>query len=61
MTGPTKPFHGKCPDCGSERIQSEQEDWGFPRVYYYMDCGEGHSKSTFERYYKKAHPEEELK
>jgi len=48
-------FYGKCPNCGSERIQSEIEDWGLPRVYYCMDCGEEHAKQTFERHYKKAH------
>jgi len=56
MVGHNKPFYGKCPDCGSERIQSEIEDWGMPRKYWCLDCNIGHSKSTYERCYKKAHP-----
>lgn len=55
MVGHRVAFYGKCPNCGSERIQSEIEDWGLPRVYYCMDCGEEHAKQTFERHYKKAH------
>ena len=58
VTGHRKPFRGKCPDCGSERINSEIEDWGMRRKYWCIDCNSDHSKQTYERRYKKAHPNE---
>lgn len=53
MVGHRQVFRGKCPDCGSTRINSEIEDWGFPRTYWCEDCHSGHVKATYERCYRK--------